>query len=328
MQVIVLVVQNSVPADQIGTATSTNNYFREVGASLGVAVFGSIFTTRLSESLTKAFTGAGASAEQASQCHPDAGPADAQPAPGAAPDAIVNAYADSLAPVFWYLLPFIGIALILRPDPQADPAVGHRRAWSPAARRSAARKPSGSRRNGPQPASAADAAETTGAGRALSATATPVVRPRRRAHPPARLTVRNSAAAAGAAVSASRGAATFGGCGAPAAWPVAGSGPAGQAGMAGAVEPESRPAAAGIHRRRPCRASMNRARREWPTAASRAAAATSRSSRTPTGPPRTNRPQSSPLSPAMTCPQPRNPRYIAQDDSAAASRRRIRIPGG
>jgi hypothetical protein len=37
MQVIVLVVQNSVPADQIGTATSTNNYFREVGASLGVA---------------------------------------------------------------------------------------------------------------------------------------------------------------------------------------------------------------------------------------------------------------------------------------------------
>jgi EmrB/QacA subfamily drug resistance transporter len=30
MQVVVLVVQNSVPADQIGTATSTNNYFREV----------------------------------------------------------------------------------------------------------------------------------------------------------------------------------------------------------------------------------------------------------------------------------------------------------
>lgn len=28
-------------------------------------------------------------------------------------DAIVNAYADSLAPVFWYLLPFLGIALVL-----------------------------------------------------------------------------------------------------------------------------------------------------------------------------------------------------------------------
>jgi hypothetical protein len=47
--------------------TSTNNYFREVGASMGVAVFGAIFTNRLSESLTSAFTGSGAAAEQASQ---------------------------------------------------------------------------------------------------------------------------------------------------------------------------------------------------------------------------------------------------------------------
>ncbi|WP_018774700.1 MDR family MFS transporter [Arthrobacter sp. 131MFCol6.1] len=113
MQVIVLVVQNSVPADQIGTATSTNNYFREVGASLGVAVFGSIFTTRLSESLTSAFTGAGASAEQASQSTRTMDPQVLSQLPAQLKDAIVNAYADSLAPVFWYLLPFLVIALIL-----------------------------------------------------------------------------------------------------------------------------------------------------------------------------------------------------------------------
>jgi MFS family permease len=113
MQVIVLVVQNSVPADQIGTATSTNNYFREVGASLGVAVFGSIFTSRLSESLGKAFTGAGASAEQASQSTRTLDPQALSQLPDQLKDAIVNAYADSLAPVFWYLLPFLGIALVL-----------------------------------------------------------------------------------------------------------------------------------------------------------------------------------------------------------------------
>jgi hypothetical protein len=113
MQVIVLVVQNSVPAEQIGTATSTNNYFREVGASLGVAVFGSIFTTRLSESLTTAFTGAGASAEQASQSTRTLDPEALSQLPEQLKDAIVNAYADSLAPVFWYLLPFLGVALIL-----------------------------------------------------------------------------------------------------------------------------------------------------------------------------------------------------------------------
>jgi MFS family permease len=113
MQVIVLVVQNSVPADQIGTATSTNNYFREVGASLGVAVFGSIFTSRLSESLGKAFTGAGASADQAAQSTRTLDPQALSQLPEQLRDAIVNAYADSLAPVFWYLLPFLGIALIL-----------------------------------------------------------------------------------------------------------------------------------------------------------------------------------------------------------------------
>ena len=60
MQVVVLVVQNAVPAAQIGTATSTSNYFREVGAALGTAVFGTLFTTRLTENLTTVFAGAGA----------------------------------------------------------------------------------------------------------------------------------------------------------------------------------------------------------------------------------------------------------------------------
>jgi EmrB/QacA subfamily drug resistance transporter len=113
MQVVVLVVQNSVPADQIGTATSTNNYFREVGAAMGVAIFGSIFTNRLSESLTGAFTGAGASAEQASQSTSTLDPQALNQLPEQLRDAIVNAYAESLAPVFWYLIPFIAVALLL-----------------------------------------------------------------------------------------------------------------------------------------------------------------------------------------------------------------------
>ena len=60
-------VQNAVDPSLVGTATSTNNYFREVGAALGVAIFGAIFTNNLSEQLTAVFTGAGASAEQAGQ---------------------------------------------------------------------------------------------------------------------------------------------------------------------------------------------------------------------------------------------------------------------
>ncbi|WP_026553805.1 MDR family MFS transporter [Arthrobacter sp. 35W] len=113
MQVVVLVVQNSVPAEQIGTATSTNNYFREVGSALGVAIFGAMFTSRLSEALKGVFTDAGASAEQAQSSTATLDPQALAQLPGAIRDGIINAYAGSLAPVFWYLIPFMVIALVL-----------------------------------------------------------------------------------------------------------------------------------------------------------------------------------------------------------------------
>ncbi|MCD2443328.1 MFS transporter [Agromyces sp. SYSU K20354] len=113
MQVVVLVVQNAVPATEIGTATSTNNYFREVGASLGVAIFGALFTTRLSENLTKVFTDAGASAADAGDATATLDPQTLAALPDPIRDGIVTAYADSLAPVFWYLIPFVLAAFVL-----------------------------------------------------------------------------------------------------------------------------------------------------------------------------------------------------------------------
>ncbi|MGO3886618.1 MAG: MFS transporter, partial [Mycetocola sp.] len=113
MQVVVLVAQNSVDASEVGTATSTNNYFREVGASLGVAVFGTIFTSRLTTNLTEVFAGAGANAGEASQAASTIDPQTLNQLPEAVRDGVVAAYADALAPVFWYLLPFIGLAFLL-----------------------------------------------------------------------------------------------------------------------------------------------------------------------------------------------------------------------
>jgi EmrB/QacA subfamily drug resistance transporter len=113
MQVIVLVVQNAVSPQDIGTATSANNYFREVGASLGVALFGSIFSSRLIDNLTGAFTEhadqAATSGLDPNNLVPQAVDATPEPLHGA----IVGSYADALAPVFWYLLPAFGVALVL-----------------------------------------------------------------------------------------------------------------------------------------------------------------------------------------------------------------------
>lgn len=113
MQVVVLVVQNAVPAAELGTATSSNNYFREVGAALGTAVFGALFTSRLTENLNGVFTGAGASASDAAAATATIDPSVLGSLPESVRTGVVDAYADALAPVFWYLLPFVAVAFVL-----------------------------------------------------------------------------------------------------------------------------------------------------------------------------------------------------------------------
>lgn len=113
MQIIVLVVQNAVSPDQIGTATSANNYFREMGGAIGVAVFGSIFTNRLTEGLTDVFR---SHPVEAMAAHLDASslvPSVVKNLPETLHDAIVGAYVDALVPGFWYLIPGAAIAFLL-----------------------------------------------------------------------------------------------------------------------------------------------------------------------------------------------------------------------
>jgi EmrB/QacA subfamily drug resistance transporter len=114
MQNVVLAAQNAVGADQIGTATSTNNYFREVGATLGVAIFGTLFTSRLADNLVSALTANARQAVQAGITSPETlVPSAVKAAGDPLRTAIIDAYANSLAPVFWYLVPILAVALVL-----------------------------------------------------------------------------------------------------------------------------------------------------------------------------------------------------------------------
>ncbi|MGW4249095.1 MFS transporter, partial [Nocardia sp. NPDC004722] len=113
MQIIVLVVQNAVSPDQIGTATSANNYFREMGGAIGVSIFGSIFTHRLTDGLTDAFR---AHPQEAMAAHLDPGslvPTVVKHLPSGLHDAIVGAYVNALVPGFWYLIPGALLAFVL-----------------------------------------------------------------------------------------------------------------------------------------------------------------------------------------------------------------------
>lgn len=49
--VVTTAVQNAVPREQLGTATAAGVMFRQIGGSLGVAVFGAMFTARMAASL-------------------------------------------------------------------------------------------------------------------------------------------------------------------------------------------------------------------------------------------------------------------------------------
>ncbi|QLY33146.1 MDR family MFS transporter [Nocardia huaxiensis] len=113
MQIIVLVVQNAVAPDQIGTATSANNYFREMGGAIGVAVFGSIFTNRLTEGLTGAFRDNWAQAAGSGVDPSALVPSVVKNLPAQLHDAIVGAYVDALVPGFWYLIPGVAVAFLL-----------------------------------------------------------------------------------------------------------------------------------------------------------------------------------------------------------------------
>jgi len=111
MQILVLVVQNSFPLAVVGTATASNNYFRQIGASLGAAVVGSLFTTRLVDLLTERFAAAGATggAGDLNALTPEA----VQQMPDAVQQVIVSSYADALTPVFLIMVPVAVIALVL-----------------------------------------------------------------------------------------------------------------------------------------------------------------------------------------------------------------------
>jgi EmrB/QacA subfamily drug resistance transporter len=51
MQVLVLAVQNAVPYELLGVATSGSTLFRQIGGSIGVSIFGAIFANQLAAEL-------------------------------------------------------------------------------------------------------------------------------------------------------------------------------------------------------------------------------------------------------------------------------------
>ncbi|MFD0691856.1 DHA2 family efflux MFS transporter permease subunit [Actinomadura fibrosa] len=112
MQVLVIAVQNTVSYGDLGSATSGVTFFRQIGGSFGVAVFGSVFSNRLAahvEDLAKD-----------RMLPPGFDPAAVQGNPklldrypGQVKDGVLHAYAQSIDTVFLWAVPVAAVAFVL-----------------------------------------------------------------------------------------------------------------------------------------------------------------------------------------------------------------------
>ena len=121
-QLLVTVVQNALPARYLGTATSGNNFFREVGVSLGASLIGAAFSSGLTSNLTDRIGALARSADPAVlgslARFKDADTSSLTPAlvdklPTALHDAVASSYADALLPIFGWMIPlFVATSVI------------------------------------------------------------------------------------------------------------------------------------------------------------------------------------------------------------------------
>ncbi|MFF0534643.1 MFS transporter [Streptomyces coelicoflavus] len=122
MPVLVLAVQNSVRPTDLGTATSANNYFRQIGGSVGAAVFGTLFAGRLTDALAdRVPADAGAGLPDAEAITPQL----VHSLPPALRDAYIAAYADAMPRIFLYLVPVLVLGLLIALFLKEKPLVSH-----------------------------------------------------------------------------------------------------------------------------------------------------------------------------------------------------------
>ena len=111
-QICVLIAQNEFPQNEVGTATSTNNFFREIGATIGATVVGSLFTSRLTAALESyaaplgGVSSYGISTDRIT-------PALVGTLPEQVRRVVENAYNDALTPVFALLAAAVAVAAVL-----------------------------------------------------------------------------------------------------------------------------------------------------------------------------------------------------------------------
>src|SRR5882724_2112037 len=113
LQVLVIAVQNSADYADLDAATSGTTFFRSIGGSFGVAIFGTIFSTRLASELAGVLRGATGLPPGFSIASAQANPTLLDRLPGPLRAGVLHAYSSALDRVFLYAVPVAAAAFVL-----------------------------------------------------------------------------------------------------------------------------------------------------------------------------------------------------------------------
>jgi EmrB/QacA subfamily drug resistance transporter len=111
-QVLNLIVQNSFPVSEVGTAIGAHSFFRQIGASVGSAVVGTLFTSRLIAQLAERLGSISGGASVVADAN-SLTPALVAQLPDNVKNAVVTSYNEALTPVYLYIVPLIVLATVL-----------------------------------------------------------------------------------------------------------------------------------------------------------------------------------------------------------------------
>ena len=111
MQVLVVAVQNSVDRSDMGAATSSVQFFRQMGGSFGAALFGAVLTSRLGVHLAEATAGRAASLPPGAADATDVQAINGLPEPAHA--LVTGAFADAMSDMFLVAVPLVVTAFVI-----------------------------------------------------------------------------------------------------------------------------------------------------------------------------------------------------------------------
>jgi len=108
MQTLVTAIQNDVPQRDMGAATASTTFFRQMGGAIGAAAFGAVLGIQLSRNLEEGLGAAGTAAGAVNVNDVDA----IRELRGPVRDIVLRAFGDAIGDIFLVGLPLLVIALI------------------------------------------------------------------------------------------------------------------------------------------------------------------------------------------------------------------------